>query len=99
MDAEAQAVETNCETERPEARIVRLQRGDVLRIDQGVIHRGNGVLPDEFFGRNLRPEIAGARAHIAVRELEPCPGERVGELIGVRHEPPTDLLVRGVDSQ
>ena len=58
-----------------------LQRGDVLRIDQLVIHRGNRVLPDEFFRRNLRAEITRARAHVAVRQLEPRPGERVGELV------------------
>jgi hypothetical protein len=60
-----------------------LQGGDVLRINQFVIGRGNGVLPDEFFCGNFRAEIARARAHVAVRQLEPRPGECVGELIRI----------------
>jgi len=39
-------------------------------------------LPDEFFGRNLRAEIARARAHIAVRQLEPRAGEGIGKGLG-----------------
>ena len=58
-----------------------LERGDVLLVDQRVIDRGDRVLPDELFGRNLRAEIARARAHVAVRQLEPGAGERVGELV------------------
>ena len=34
VDAEAHAVETSWETVRPEARIVVLERGDVVRADQ-----------------------------------------------------------------
>ena len=37
VDAEAQAVETSCETDRPDAEDLALQRGDVLRVDQRVI--------------------------------------------------------------
>ena len=86
--ADAQAVKTSWEMESPDARILRLQGGDVLRIDQFVVDRGNGVLPDELFGRDLRAEIARARAHVAVRQLEPRPGERVRELIRILHEAP-----------
>ena len=76
-----------------------LERGDVLRVNQLVIHRGNGVLPDEFFRRNFRAEITGARTHVAVRQLEPRPGERVGELIRILHEAPRDLFVGRVEPQ
>ncbi len=76
-----------------------LQRGDVPRIDQRVVHRGDGVLPDEVFGRDLRAEVACARAHVAVRQLEPGPGERVRELVRVLHEAPRDLLVDRVEPQ
>ena len=65
-----------------------LQGGDVLRINQFVIDRGNGVLPDEFFGWDLRAEIAGARTHVAVRQLEPRAGKRVCELVRILHEAP-----------
>ena len=76
-----------------------LQRGDVLRIDQFVIHRGDGVLPDEFFRGNFRAEITRARAHVAVRQLEPRPGERVGELIRILHEAPRNFFVGRVEPQ
>jgi hypothetical protein len=76
-----------------------LERGDVLRIDQLVIDRGDGVLPDELFGGNFRAEIARARAHVAVRQLEPRPGEGVGELVGILQEAPRDFLVSRVDAQ
>jgi hypothetical protein len=91
VEAEAQAVETSSETVRPEARIFAFQRGDVLRIDQRMIDRGNGVLPDQFFGGHLGAEVAGARAHVAVGELEPGPGEGVGELVRVFQETPRDF--------
>ena len=43
VDADAQAVETSSETDRPEARILLFSDGDVLRIDQRVIRpRGSG---------------------------------------------------------
>ncbi len=76
-----------------------LQRGDVLRIDQRVIDRGDRVLPDELFRRDFRAEIARARAHVAVRQLEPRPGERVGELVRILQEAPRDLLVGRVEPQ
>ncbi len=99
VDADAQAVETSSETDSPDARILLLERGDVLCVDQLVIDRGDGVLPDELFRRDLRAEIARARAHVAVRQLEPRPGERVGELVRVLVEAPRDLFVGRVEPQ
>ena len=58
-----------------------LERSNVLLIDQLVIDRGDRVLPDEFFGRNLRAEITRARTHVAMRQLEPRTGEGIGELV------------------
>ena len=63
-----------------------LERGDVRRVDQRVIDRGDRVLPDELFGRHFGPEVAGARAHVAVGQLEPGAGEGVGELVGMLEE-------------
>jgi hypothetical protein len=34
-------------------------------------------------GGHLRPEVADIRAHVAVGELEPGPGEGIGELLRV----------------
>ena len=64
-----------------------------------MIHSGNGVLPDELLRRNLRTEITRARAHVAVNQLEPRPGKRIGKLIGILHEPPRDLFVRRIEPQ
>ena len=83
VDADAHAVETSCEIGQAGREDLRLQRGDVLVVDQLVIDRGDRVLPDEFLRRDLRAEVARARAHVAVRELEPRAGERVGELVGI----------------
>jgi hypothetical protein len=79
--------------DRPGAEDLRLQRGDVLRVDQRVIDGRDRVLPDQLLRRDLRPEVAGARAHVAVRELEPGAREGVGELLGVLEEALRDLLV------
>ncbi len=40
-----------------------------------------------------------ARAHVAVRQLEPRPGERVGELSRIRHEAARNLFVNRVEPQ
>ena len=99
VDADAQAVETSSETDRPEARILPLSAAMSAVVDQRVIHRGDRVLPDELLGRHLGPEIAGAWAHVAVGQLEPGAGEGVGELVGILEEAPRDLLVGGVEAQ
>ena len=99
VDADAHAVETSCETDSPDARILPLSAAMSCVVDQRVIDRGDRVLPDQLFGRNLRAEVARARAHVAVRQLEPRAGERVGELIRVLEEAPRDLLVGRVEPQ
>lgn len=53
-------------------------------------------MPQELFLRNLRAEIARAGTHVAVRQLEPCFGERLGELIRVIAVTPRNLVVDGV---
>ena len=88
VDADAQAVETSWETDRPDARILRLQSGNVLLPDQRMIHGGDRVLPQQRLLRNERAEITRDRAHVAVRQLEPRPGKRVCELIRILVEAP-----------
>src|SRR5208283_4181844 len=56
-------------------------------------------LPDELFCRNLRAEIACARAHVAVGQLEPRPGEGVCQLVRVLVEAPGDVFIDRVDLQ
>jgi hypothetical protein len=58
-----------------------------------------GWLISQSFRRNLRAEITRARTHIAVRQLEPRPGERIGELVWMLHEAPRNLFVGGVQPQ
>ena len=67
--------------------------------DQRMIHRRDRVLPDQRFLRHQRAEVARDRAHVAVRELEPGPRERVGELVRILQEAPRDLLVGRVEAQ
>ena len=88
MEADAQAVETSSEIDSPEARILALRSAMSCRVDQLVIDCGDGVLPDQLFRRDLRAEIARAGTHVAVRQLEPRPGERVCELIRILVEAP-----------
>ena len=99
VDADAQAVDTSCETVRPEASTFAFSEAMSCVVDQRVIDRGNRVLPDEFFGRHFRPEVTRARTHVTVRQLEPGPGERVGQLIRVLHEAPRNLFVRRIEAQ
>ncbi len=76
-----------------------LEVSDVLRVDQLVIDCGHGVLPDQLLRRNLRAEIARARTHVAVGQLEPRPGEGIRELIRVLVEAPRNLFVGRVEAQ
>ena len=76
-----------------------LQGSGVLIIDQRVIGSGNRILPDEDFRRDFWPEITIARAHVAVRQLEPGAGEGVGELVRIRVETARDFFVGGVGTQ
>ena len=59
------------------------ERGDIRCVDERMVHCGNRVLPDEFFGGDIRSEVARAWAHIAVRELEPSTGKGVRKLVGI----------------
>ena len=59
----------------------------------------DGVLPDELFGRNLRAEIARARAHVAVRQLEPGAREGIGKGLRVVEEPARDLPEFRIEAQ
>ena len=68
-------------------------------VDELVRHRRDGVLPDQRLGRDLRAEVAHDRAHVAVGQLEPRPGEGVRELVRVLQEAPRDLLVDRVHAE
>ncbi len=96
-DAAAQAVETSCEIDRPDARIFCLQCGDVRFADELVVDGGNGVLPDQLLLGNQGAEVADDGAHIAMGELEPGASEGVGELGGVGLEALADRFVGGIE--
>src|SRR6266446_4426692 len=98
VDADAQAVETSWETDRPDARIFAF-RANVLLPDQRMIHRGDRVLPDQHFLRHELAAIAHDRPHVAVRELEPGAGKSVRELVRMLVEAPRDLFVGRVEAQ
>ena len=99
VEADAQAVETSLGDGQPRFEDPALVRGGVLRIDQLVIDGGYRVLPQELLGGDLRAEVARDRPHVAVRQLEPRPGEGVGELVRVLMEAPRDGLVDRVHAQ
>ena len=99
VEADAHAVETSWDTVRPEARSWLLSAATSLASDQLVGDRRDRVLPQQRLLRDQRAEVALDRAHVAVRQLEPGPGERVGELVRVLQEAPGDLLVDRVDPQ
>jgi len=73
-----------------------LEGSDVLLVNQLTIDCGNGILPQELFLGNLRAEIALARSHVAVGQLEPRLGKRLGKLIRVVVVTPRNLVVDGV---
>ena len=76
-----------------------LESRDVTVVDQIVIHFGNGIHPDQFLARNLRAEEALLRAHVAMGQLVPGAGERVGELVRILIEASGDRLVRRIHAQ
>ena len=96
-DADAQAVEASWETDSPDARILLLQAGDVLRVDQFMSDRGHRVLPDLRLLGNLGTEVPRDRPHVAVGQLEPRLREGVGELLRVLVEAARDLLVGRIE--
>mmetsp|Transcript_27576 Transcript_27576/g.51167 ORF Transcript_27576/g.51167 Transcript_27576/m.51167 type:complete len:574 (+) Transcript_27576:2069-3790(+) len=65
-------------------------------VDQWVIRRRDRVLPDQLFGGDFGPVIALDRPHVAVRQLEPSTGERVGKLVRIGVEIAADFLIGGV---
>ena len=99
VEADAQAVETSCDTVRPEARIFAFRSAMSLSSIELVIHGRDRVLPDQRLLRHQRAEVAHERAHVAVRELEPGAGERVRELVRILEEAPRDLLVGRIEPQ
>ena len=99
VEAEAHAVPTSSETVRPEASNLGLERGNICIVNQRMIDGGHRVLPDQFFLRHLRPQIARARAHIAMGQLEPGAGEGIGEGLRVLEKAARNLLVERVDAQ
>ena len=99
VDADAHAVETSCGDRQSRGQDLVLQRGDVLRVDQFVVDRRHRVLPQLRLLRHLRPQVARDRAHVAVRQLEPRPGEGVGELLRVLVEAARDLRVGRIEAQ
>ena len=98
-EADAQAVETSCGTDRPEARTCPLRAATSAASDELVVHRRNRVLPDQRLGRHLGPEVAHDRAHVAVGQLEPGASKGVSERTLVLHEAPRDLLVDRVEAE
>ena len=60
---------------------------------------GTGSCQISSSAGHLRAEVAGARPHVAVGELEPGAGEGVGEGVRVLEEAPRDLLVGRVRPQ
>ena len=99
VDADAQAVETSWDDRQARGQHLALEGGDVLLVDQLVIDRRDGVLPDRLFLGHLRPEVAGARAHVAVRQLEPGAREGIGEGLRVVKEPARDLAEFRIEAQ
>jgi hypothetical protein len=98
VDAEAHAVDTSCDTEGPEATMLRLEGRRIVRVDQRVIDRGHRVLPELLRGTSGAEE-SGARAHVAMRELVPGAREGGVELFGVLVEALRDLAVGRVLDQ
>ncbi|CRK42947.1 hypothetical protein BN1708_008930 [Verticillium longisporum] len=76
-----------------------LESGNIALVDQRVVNSGNGVLPQEVFGRNFRAEVASLGAKVTVKELEPGASENIGKLVWVLEETARDLLVLGIEAQ
>ena len=74
-----------------------LEGFDVLVGDQCMVDGGNGILPQLRLG-NPRTEVARDRPHVAVQQLVPRLGERLGHLLGVVQPAPGDRPVDRVHS-
>ena len=99
VDADAHAVETSWETDSPEARICSLRAAMSSAPISSCVTAGTGSCQSSVSVRDLRAEVARDRAHVAVRQLEPRPGEGVRELVRVLEEAPRDRLVDRVEPQ
>ena len=98
LAAAAQAVATSWAIDRPDSRSLLLEGRDVGVGDQVVVDRRDGILP-RLRLRHPRAEVPADRPHVAVQQLVPGLGERLGELIGVLVEAPGDRPVDRVDLQ
>ena len=67
VDADAHAVETSCETVRPESRIRRLSSATSSAFDELVVDGGDRVLPDQLLVRDLR-----ARGSASIGPMSRC---------------------------
>ena len=83
---------------QPRGEDLALEGGDVRVADQLVVDRGDGVLPQLRLG-DPRAEVARHRPHVAVQQLVPGLGERVGELVRVLVEALRDRPVDRVEPQ
>ena len=64
-----------------------------------MINRRHRILPAQHFLRCIRADVTGARAHIAVGQLEPGAGKRIFERLGVLQPVLRDLLVGRIGAQ
>ena len=64
-----------------------------------MVHGRDRVLPNQLFFRYKLTQIASARAHIAVRELEPSLCKRIMEFLRVGQEAARDCFVSWVHTQ
>ncbi len=76
-----------------------LERGDVLLINERVIHRGQRVLPDQLLGGHFGTQVARAGAPVAVRQLEPCASECLREGLRVLQEAARDLAELRIEAE
>ncbi len=96
VEAEAHAVFTSCSMVRPESRIVDLSSAISASPISAPSWAGTLSCHTSSSLGDLRADVADGRAHVAVQQLEPGPGERVGELIGVLVVALGDLEVRRI---
>jgi len=83
----------------PRVEHLRLELGDILRVDQLVIDGRKRILPEKFLLRGVSAEVARAGPHIAMRKLEPRACECIGEVVRVLLEALGDFTVDRVELQ